>query len=277
MSRNSFRRFMGFAVGAAAAWAFAVKPRVFGKPDMSEIRRYDYARRGFFDPVKKIPENSMAAFRAAVEHGYGMTMDVRITRDGIPVLFHDQRLYRMTGIDGTVENSTLAELRELKLERTDEGIPTLEEALQMVDGRVPVILELHVCEGNQEALCELTCDVLDVYEGVFAVQSFDPRVLRWFRQQRNEYIRGQMVDYSYSSGTTIRSRVWDLFCASLFMNFLTEPDMISCSMGSRMNPSLWLCRALYRVPRFEWTVRSIESYEEVRTGGAIAVFESIEP
>ena len=277
MSKKGIRKVLGFAFGTAAAWAFAVKPRIWGKPDLSEIRRYDYARRGFFDPVKNIPENSLAAFRAAIEHGYGITMDVRITRDGVPVLFHDERLYRMTGVDGTIENSTYFELQELRLGKSEETIPTLEEALQLIDGQVPVLLELHVCEGNHEVLCDLTCDVLDVYEGVFAVQSFDPRVLRWFRQQRNEYIRGQLVDYNHSSGNSIKNRIWDFFCASLFMNFLTEPDMISCSLGSRVNPSMWLCCFLYRIPRLDWTVKSMEEYERVRTEGSIAVFEAIEP
>ncbi len=277
MSKKTMRKVLGFAFGTAAAWAVAVKPRIWGKPDLSEIRRYDYARRGFFDPVKKIPENSLASCRAAIEHGYGITMDVRITRDGVPVLFHDERIYRMTGIDGTIENCTLAELRELKLGRTEETIPTLQEALELVDGQVPVLLELHVSEGNYETLCDLTCDVLDVYEGVFAVQAFDPRVLRWFRQQRNEYIRGQLVDYNHSSGISLKSRIWDFFSASLFMNFLTEPDMISYNTGSRINPSLWICRVLYNTLRLEWTVKSMDEYERVRTDGSIAIFEAIEP
>ena len=277
MSKRGFRRLLGFAIGTTAAWAFAVKPRVWGKPDLSEIRRYDYARRGFFDPAKDIPENSLAACRAAMEHGYGLILDVRITKDGVPVLFHDERIYRMTGFAGDVETSTLAEIKAMRLLGTEERIPTLEEALELVDGQVPVVLELHVCGGNYETLCDLVCDVLDVYEGVFAVQSFDPRVLRWFRQQRNEYIRCQMSDYNYCSGTSWKSRIWDLFCTSLFMNFLTEPDMISCSMGTRINPSLWLCRILYHVPWFVWTVRTMEEYEQVRTDGAIVVFESMEP
>ena len=144
MSSKGIRKVLGVAIGTACAWAFAVKPRVWGKPDMSEIRRYDYAHRGFTGPDGKIPENSLAAYRAAVEHGYGVTMDVRVTRDGVPVLFHDQRLYRMTGAESTVENSTLEELKELRLGRSEETIPTLEEALQLIDGQVPVILEMHV-------------------------------------------------------------------------------------------------------------------------------------
>ena len=271
------RRLFGFLVGTAVTWAFAVKPRVWGKPDMSEICRYDYARRGLFDPNGKVPENSLAACRAAIEHGYGVCLDVRITRDGIPALFHDERTYRMTGVDGTVENSTLAELKELRLGKSEETIPTLKEALDLIDGQVPVILELHVQNGNYDALSDLTCEVVDAYEGVFALQCADPRVLRWFRQQRNEYIRAQMVDYHHSSGITIMSRVWDLFCASLFLNFLTEPDLLFCGPGSQMNPSVWLCRVLYRTPRLTGTVKTIGEYEQVKTDGAVAVFEAIEP
>ena len=274
---KTMRRFLGFTFGTAAAWAFAVKPRIWDKPDMYEIRRYDYARKGLFDPDKKIPENSLAAFREAVDHGYGVTLDVRRTRDGIPVVFHDEHLYRMTERDGQVEMRTLEELKELRLYRSEETIPTLEEALNLIDGQVPVLVELKTDGENVQALCDSVCEVLDKYEGVFAVQSVDPRVLRWFRQERNEYIRGQVVDYNYCSGYTVTSRIWDLFCSSLLMNFMTEPDMLVCSMSVRYNPSVWICRLLYHIPRLNWTVRTLEEYEAVKTDGATALFEQIEP
>lgn len=274
---KGFRKFVGFMFGTAAAWSFAVKPRVWDKPDMSEIRRYDYAKRGFFNPKRGIPENSLAAFDEAVAHGYGMTMDVRLSLDGVPVVFHDEHLYRMTQRDGEVENLTLRELQEYRLGNTEEGIPALADALKLVDGQVPVLIGLRTCGDNVEELCDAVCEVLDAYEGVFAVFSVDPRVLRWFRRERNEYIRGQVVDYSYCSGYTITSRIWDLFCSSLLLNFLTEPDMLVCSMSVKYNPSVWLCRVLYQVPRLYWTVRSIEEYEAVKTDGAAAVFEAVEP
>ena len=271
------RNLFGFALGTTAAWAFAVKPRIWDKPDLGDIRRYDYAGRGLYDPDKGIPENSIAAFRAALDHGYGVTMDVRVTADGVPVVFRDERLYRMTGAEGSVEDRMLEELHELKLAGTEEEIPTLEEALAVIAGQVPVLIELKVFDENVEYLCAEVCDVLDTYEGVFAIQTTDPRVLRWYRQERNEYIRGQIVDYQMSSGYTWKNRVWDLFCNSLFMNFLTEPDFISCSLTTRYNPSVWLCRLLYRIPRFLWTAMTMEDYEDIKMDGAIAVFERIDP
>ena len=123
---KTFRRFLGTAAGAAAAWALAVKPRTSGKPDMSEFQKYDFAHRGYYNIRKKIPENSRKAFEAAVEHGYGIELDVRLTRDGVPVVIHDSRLLRLCGAEGCVEDKTREELREYRLGKTDEPVPDLE-------------------------------------------------------------------------------------------------------------------------------------------------------
>ena len=271
------RKLFGFIVGTAAAWTAAVKPRIWGKPDLSEVRRYDYARRGLYNSRKGIPENSLAAIRSAIEHGYGVALDVRISRDGVPVLFHDERTYRLTGLDGTIENTALEELGALRLDGTEEIIPTLGEALELINARVPVLVQLHVCEGNVEALCDRVCEVLDAYDGVFVLQAFDPRVLTWFRRQRNEYIRSQLVDYGYRSGQGWKERLWAFAAMNLFMNWFTEPDLIACSRTSRFNPSVWICRILYRTLYLEWPVQTMEEYELAKIDGSIAVFEDIEP
>ncbi|MEE1113962.1 MAG: glycerophosphodiester phosphodiesterase family protein [Eubacterium sp.] len=274
---KTFKKVLGITIGAVAAWTFAVKPRIWHKPDLTEIRRYDYAHRGFFNPEKKIPENSLPAVRSAIEHGYGIVLDVRLTRDGIPVVFHDSRLARMTGQEGTIENTMLADLKGMKLGDTEETIPTLEEALKLIDGQVPVLLDLHAEKGSIDALCDQTCDVLDSYEGVFAIQSIDPRVLKWYKDHRDEYIRGQKVSFAHRSGSGIKSLIWDFFCSSLLMNFIVGPDFITTNIDHRQNPSLWLCRLVYRVPRMDWIVRTLEDYELVKTDGSTAVFEDIEP
>ena len=274
---RKIKTFIGLAIGTMAAWAYAVKPRLFDKPDLSEIRRYDYARGGRHDRKQQIPENSIPAFRAAIDHGYGIRLDVRLCRDGEPVVFRDSRLFRMCGADGTVENSTLEELRTLKLDGTREGIPTLQEALDEIDAKVPVLICLHTEENNCDSLASQACAVCDTYEGVFAIESDDPRVLRWFRKHRKEYIRGNVVDGRRRTGDDLPHLLWDFFRFSMLMNFLTEPDYVSVSLDSRFNPSLWICRAVYRIQRMDFTVRTMEEYEAVRTGGRIAVFEEIEP
>jgi glycerophosphoryl diester phosphodiesterase len=276
MSRT-MKRLAGFLIGTGAAWAFAVKPRLLHKPDLSEIRRYDFARRGFRGSDKDIPENSPEAFRQAIDHGYGIQMDVRLTRDGVPVVFADSRVERMTGGRGSVENSTIEELRELTLGDGLETIPTLEEVLDLVDGQVPVLLDLRVDHNNADALADQVCEVVDTYDGIFAIESTDPRVLVWFRKQRKEYIRGQKVDFTHRSGTGWKSVIWDFVCSSLLLDFLTEPDYISTNIDHRKNPSLWICRMLYRVTRMDWTVKTLEDYELVKTDGSTVVFEDIEP
>ena len=276
MGKN-LKKIIGAVIGTAAAWAFVVKPRIFNKPDLSEIRRYDYAKGGFFDPHSGVPENSVPAFRAAIEHGYGIRMDVRLTRDGVPVVFSDNLVARMCAANGTIENSTLEELKKLRLEGTEETIPTLKEALDVVDGQVPVLLNILVENGDYDAISDQVCDVVDEYEGVFAIESLDPRVLRWFRKQRREFVRGQVIDYRHSTGSSFKNLLWDFLCASLLMNFLTEPDYISSRRDQKCNPSLWICRVLYRVQRMTWTIRSMEEYEEAKTDGAVVVFEEIEP
>ena len=103
---KKIKKLLAVAAGTTAAWALAIKPRTSSKPDMSEIKRYDFASRGYYNIRKKIPENSLTAFTAAVEHGYGIVMDVRLSRDGVPVIFRDHKLWRVCGADGTVEEST---------------------------------------------------------------------------------------------------------------------------------------------------------------------------
>lgn len=274
---KTIRTVIGVTIGAAAAWICALKPRIFNKPDLDEIRRYDYARGGWFDRKKGIPENSLPALRAAVEHGYGIRLDVRLCRDGVPVVFRDSRLFRMCGSEGSVENSTLEELQTLKLEGSEESIPTLEEALQVIDAQVPVLICLHSEKDNAISLASQACAVCDLYDGVFAVESDDPRVLQWFRKNRKEYIRGSVVDGSRKSGDDFKSLLWDFLSFSLLMNFLTEPDYLSVNRSSRFNPSIWICRMVYRIQRMDWTVRTSEEYEAVRTDGSIVIFEDFEP
>lgn len=277
MGKNNAKKVIGACVAALAAWTVAVKPRIFNKPDLSELRRYDYAHRGFTGNDPSVPENSRTAFQNAIDHGYGITMDVRLTRDGVPVIFADTRLERLTGASGSVENTTLADIRGLKLSGTDEDIMTLDDALKLVNGQVPVILVLQVEEDNADSLCDEVCEVVDEYEGVFAIESLDARVLRWYKKQRNEYIRGQKTDFTYRSGSTFMSRLMDFLTSSLLINFLSEPDYISTPVDQKHNLSLALCRLIYRVPRVSTTVRSLDDYETAKTDGASVVFDYIEP
>ena len=152
-----------------------------------------YAHRGFHKKPE-IPENSMAAFRRAVEHGFPSEFDVHLIADGTLVVFHDEDLERETGVKGQIEDYDLTNLRQLRLEGTDEMIPTFDEVLDLYeDTGLPLLIELKVARGNYRALTEAVCRRLDTYRGDFVIESFDPRALMVLRKIRPDIIRGQLA------------------------------------------------------------------------------------
>ncbi|MCF0122285.1 MAG: hypothetical protein HUJ74_03650 [Lachnospiraceae bacterium] len=265
------------AASITGTWALAIKPRISNKPDMSEMKRYDFANRGYYNIRKKIPENSLVAFNVAVEHGYGIVMDVRMSRDGVPVIFRDHQMCRMCGIDGTVEESDWEKLKECCLSRTQETIPCLSDGLKLVDGKVPVLLNLNVDLDNYGLLCARVCEVLDAYKGVFAIESSDYRVVKWLKNNRPKIIRGQMIERHIKHRGIDMTQIHDVVRYNLLTNFLTSPDFISCNIADRTMFSLMLCRLLYKVQMINWTVNNMHDYELVKTDDSIVIFEDIEP
>jgi len=139
--------------------------------------RTPIAHRGLHAARDGRPENSLAAFAHACDHGFPAELDVRLTRDGQAVVFHDRTLRRLTGADGRAEDRDAAEVRALRLLGTGERVPLLREVLELVDGRVPLLVELKA--GVPGAPLERTVlDALDGYGGEVAIQSFKRRTLR---------------------------------------------------------------------------------------------------
>ena len=157
------------------------------------LRLFRYAHRGYHDKPR-IPENSMAAFRRAIENGYGAELDVHLMRDGRLAVIHDASLKRTAGADVLVEDLTAEELKTYRLEGTDERIPLLEEVLELFQDRTPLIIELKAERGNHAALAEATCRMLDRYRVHYCIESFDPRCLIWLKKNRPEIVRGQLSE-----------------------------------------------------------------------------------
>lgn len=182
---------LGLIVGLGAAWLFLIAPRLFGRPDAREFIRYDYAHRGWHGGAPKIEESTLPAFREAIVRGFGIEMDVRLTGDGIPVVFHDSTLLRLFGRDVRVCDLSYRELSAYRF-ASGEGVPTLMQVLASVSGRVPLLIELKT-ERDTTRLCQTVCSLLDRYTGFYAVESFDPFVLHWFRKNRVQVLRGQLL------------------------------------------------------------------------------------
>lgn len=147
------------------------------------------AHRGLHTDDK--PENSLAAFVNACEYGFPIETDVQAIDDGTVIVFHDDNISRMTSHDGYVSNLTSDKLNELRLAGTDEKIPTFEQLLETVNGKVPLLIEIKN-EGKVGFLEQKVIDMLSSYNGDFAVQSFNPYSMEYFKKNASGIIRGQL-------------------------------------------------------------------------------------
>ena len=128
-----------------------------------------YAHRGLHNKPE-IPENSMHAFRLAIEDGYGIELDVHLTGDNKLAVIHDASLKRTAGVDLLIEETSLAKAQEFYLEASSEKVPDFEEFLQMIGGRIPLIIELKTVGGNTDALCKRVMEALEGYDGVYCIE-----------------------------------------------------------------------------------------------------------
>ena len=151
-----------------------------GHPGLKDLRGWNYAHRGLHS--QGIPENSMAAFRASLERGYGIEFDLHLLKDGNLAVIHDSLLKRTTGAEGRIEDLTTEDLTNYRLEGTEETIPTFRQLLDLYDGKAPLIVELKPENGNHAKLAETACEMLKDYPGIYCIESFDPRCVHWLKK-----------------------------------------------------------------------------------------------
>ena len=147
-----------------------IMPKLRRNPEGKKLDDWLYAHRGLHDNHSEAPENSMAAFRLAVEKGYGIELDVQLTKDMVPVVLHDYNLKRACNVDFKVSEHNYEELDQFGLFGSKEKIPTLREVLELVDGKVPLIIELKI-PWKAERLCEAVSGLLKNYHGTYCIQS----------------------------------------------------------------------------------------------------------
>ncbi len=231
-----------------------------------------FAHRGLHTPDKSIPENSLMAFRAAVAAGYGIELDIQLSRDSNVVVFHDDTLSRVTGKSGRVDDYLLAQLKKFHLCGTNEQIPLLTEVLGVVDGRVPMIIELKTGPRNNE-LCEKAMQILDKYEGVYCIESFDPRIVAWFKKHRPSILRGQLSDNSKSFKE--QPKIQAIALGNLFTNILARPQFIAYGGGKK---TVFVKLAEYMgALKIRWTVRPDCDTEQIKEDSDAVIFEFYMP
>lgn len=230
-----------------------------------------YAHRGLFDNGSEAPENSLAAFRKAVEAGYGMELDVQLSKDEQLVVFHDWTLQRMCGVEGKVRDYTLEELRQFRLMHSDEKIPTLEEFLKLVDGKAPFILEYKMEETNP-LVCQLGDQLLRSYEGPYCIESFHPMALWWYRKNRPDILRGQLCEEFFRK-EAYKGRLRPWLMSFMPFNLFTKPDFVAYNHHHAGNPARCLCKWLGGLA-VAYTIKSEAEYEKARNQFDLFIFDS---
>ena len=234
-------------------YLYLIMPSMKRKKEMLVFCEHKYAHRGFHGDGAA--ENSLSAFSRAVERGYGIELDVRLTKDGRLVVFHDNTLVRITGKEGRVEDYDYREIEDLRLSGTDDKIPLFSEVLSLVDGKIPLLIELKE-EAGKYSVTEKTLEILEGYKGAYIIESFNPLALKLIKKKRPEVLRGFLAMNYIKEGKHKTFLHFMLQC--LLFNVASRPDFISFEHRDYKSIPLRLCRTLFGAVSFAWTITSPE-------------------
>lgn len=244
-------------------------------PGLQALRGWSYAHRGLHG--NGIPENSMAAFQDALAGGYGIELDVHLMKDGTLAVIHDPSLKRTAGVDVQIEELTAEDLCKYPLEGTQETIPTFCQVLELFDGKAPMIIELKPQGGNHAALTKAVCDLLDTYQGVYCIESFDPRCVAWLKKHRPDIIRGQLTEDFVGNPRSTLPLALKFVLTHQLENFLILPDFVAYKFADRKTLSNTLVRKLWGVQGVTWTITSQSDLDIAVKEGWIPIFEGFRP
>lgn len=219
-----------------------------------------FAHRGYHCIEKGVPENSIPAFENAIANGYGIELDVHLTKDQRLVVFHDDTLDRICGKDGTVEAHTATELSTCRLSGTKEKIPLFEDVLSLVDGKVPLLIELKI-PGRSTAICRHVQEMLAHYKGDYMVQSFNTMGLIWYRLHAPKVLRGQLSS-RLTKDDLKESFLLRFLVENLLLNFLGRPDFISYKLKDLPKYSVRFLISFLRTPTAVWTLQTPEALQK---------------
>jgi len=237
------------------------------------IKEKAIAHRGYHDQNKKVPENSLKAFKKAIEKGYAIECDVNLLKDGTVVVFHDDDLLRLCNQPDRLEDLTYDDLKSCTLGNTDEAIPTLQQVLDLVDGQVELLIELKP-NGDIYKLAANTYYLLKNYKGIYAIQSFHPYIIRWFKDNAPEVLRGQIAEYFKEKKDM--SKVKKFMLKRMVFNKKNAVDFINYNVINM--PNRYLNKAKKKgIPIIGYTAKSIQEYKRIKSHYDNAVFEAFEP
>ncbi|NLO10645.1 MAG: glycerophosphodiester phosphodiesterase [Clostridiales bacterium] len=256
-------------------YLLAIMPKLKKNPNRIKFEGWYYAHRGIHDNKSQAPENSLEAFRLAVEGGYGIELDVQITKDLVPVVFHDYNLKRACKIDKKVSELNYEELLKYKLFKSQESIPTLREVLECIEGKVPIIVELKI-PWKPHNTCIAASEELNAYNGLYCIESFNPFGLGWYKRKYPDILRGQLST-DFVKEKIEGSRMQYFILKHLLFNFHTKPDFIAYQHKYKKELSFIICRKLYKAWSIAWTIKSQDELNDSKDYYDTFIFESFVP
>lgn len=252
-------------------WLFLIAPK--NRKEMERFKSVHYAHRGLHNAERA--ENSMSAFKAAVDGGWGIELDIRLSKDGKLVVFHDDTLDRVCGREGKVIDFTAEELATFKLKGTEDGVPLFSDVLKLVDGKIPLLVEIKEDPGNNKVSLA-ACEMLDGYKGEFIVESFNPLSLKTVKDKRPKLVRG-ILSHRYYEYEQYRKPMY-FALQSLLLNVVCRPAFIAYDHKHASSFALRSVRKLFNVPTLAWTVRSQEEENiALKNGFGGIIFENYIP
>ncbi len=247
-----------------------IMPSTVQHSELKKLEGKYITHRGLHKLEEGIPENSLTAFRLSAAKGYPIETDIRLTKDGEVVVFHDATLERVCGVNKRVYDLTLKELKEYTLFDTDEKIPTLRECLAVVGGEVPLLIEFKDDLYPAAMIYEKANEILKNYSGDYFVQSFDPRIVAEYKKKNPEICRGQL------STAYAKLNLSLLALGCLFVNCLSRPDFVSYEYKHRNNVFFKIAKLLGAFP-ICWTLQNPEELKTAKKHFKAYIFEGFKP
>ncbi len=253
------------------AYIFLIAPGK--KRNMTEFKNVKFAHRGLHDA--KYPENSLSAFGAAVEAGFGIELDVRLSSDGVLMVFHDDTLLRVCGDERRVIDLTAAELSAISLLGTPDTVPTFAEVLSLVDGRVPLLVEIKESAGDGSVSAK-TIEMLKDYKGTYIVESFNPFSVKKAKDGLPATACGILATGEYGEADKGHS-LRNFALTHLLTNVICRPSFVAYDARRSRCFTLKMMRFL-GVARVAWTIRSPkEERAALKAGFDTVIFENYIP
>lgn len=215
--------------------------------DLSWLTRRPIAHRGLHDLNKSVWENTLPAFNAAIAGNYAIECDVHLSSDGVALVFHDDSLKRLTGKDGNIHDLTAEQACALTVGTTRDHVPSLRQMLDLIAGRVPVVIELKGIEGQDDGLVAAVALELKDYQGEAAIMSFDHHLIRRFRSDAPSVPAGLTAEGVLPSDMEAH-----------FAMLAYDVDFVSYNFHHLPNPFITFFREQLQRPVITWTVRNAQ-------------------